>query len=58
VISGGIFRPVTLVDGRVAGTWTLADGRPELRLFQPIAPEEQAALDDEAADVVRFFSAG
>jgi hypothetical protein len=56
VIAGGIFRPVVLVGGRVAGSWTLANGRPELRLLEPIARDEQAALDSEAADVVRFLS--
>jgi hypothetical protein len=57
VVSGGVFRPVALVGGRVAATWTLVDGRPQLRPFRALAPDERAALEVEAADVVRFLSA-
>ena len=56
VISGGLFRPVALVEGRVAGTWSLANGHPELRPLRRLTRAEQAALDAEAADVVRFLS--
>jgi hypothetical protein len=58
VVSGGLFRPVALVDGRVAGTWTLANGRPELQPLRRFTRGERAALDAEAADVVRFLSGG
>ena len=58
VVSGGLFRPVALVDGQVAGTWTLADGRPQFRPLRRVTRGEQAALDVEAADVVRFLSDG
>jgi hypothetical protein len=56
VVAGGLFRPVALVDGQVAGTWTLANGRPELQPLRRVTRAEQAALDAEAADVVRFLS--
>jgi hypothetical protein len=58
IVAGGIFRPVALVEGRVAATWTLHDGRPELEPLRTLGREERAALDREATDVVRFLSAG
>jgi hypothetical protein len=58
VTSNGIFRPVILVDGRVAGTWSMPAGLVELAPFAdppdwpvPVA----AALADEAADVRHFL---
>jgi len=56
---GGILRAVATVDGTAVGTWTLRRGtRPTVRIepFEPLAPEAEAALNDEAEDVVRFES--
>jgi hypothetical protein len=58
LVSGGIFRPFALVDGRAVATWSLVDGRPALEPFRRLTRAERSALDDEAADVVRFLSAG
>lgn len=52
---GGIFRPFALVDGRAAATWTLRDGRVELEPFAPLPQRVARALDQEAADVLRFL---
>jgi len=56
---GGILRAVATVDRTAVGTWTLRRGtRPTVRIepFEPLAPEVEAALNDEAEDVVRFES--
>ncbi|WP_261556193.1 winged helix DNA-binding domain-containing protein [Frankia tisae] len=59
VTSNGIFRPVILVDGQAAGTWSMPAGRVELAPFTdpPVwGPAVAAALRDEAADVRRFLA--
>ncbi|MGZ4618022.1 MAG: winged helix DNA-binding domain-containing protein [Frankiaceae bacterium] len=62
VTVNGIFRPIALVRGKAVGTWRLTDGSVELTPFASLAPDETpdpdevAALDEEAADVVRFLS--
>ena len=62
VTVNGIFRPIALVRGKAVGTWRLTDGSVELTPFASLAPDEApdpdevAALDEEAADVVRFLS--
>jgi hypothetical protein len=55
LVSGGIFRPFALVDGRAAATWTLRDGRVKLEPFAPLPARVAEALDEEAADVLRFL---
>ena len=50
---GGIVRPTLLIDGRVEGTWRLQRGRPGVEPFAPPSPELAAAIEAEAADVVR-----
>jgi hypothetical protein len=47
---GGIIRPTVLADGRVAGTWRLEHGKPEVKPFRPPGPDVAA----EVADVIRF----
>jgi hypothetical protein len=47
---GGIIRPAVLADGRVAGTWRLERGKPEVKPFRPPGPNVAA----EVADVIRF----
>jgi hypothetical protein len=55
VTTNGIFRPFALVAGRAAGAWRLVDGVPELESPGGLAPAVAAALDADAADVVRFL---
>ena len=56
VVSGGIFRPFALVDGRAVATWSLAKGRVALVPFVDIDDEATAALEEDAADVHRFLA--
>ncbi|THJ38165.1 winged helix DNA-binding domain-containing protein [Candidatus Frankia alpina] len=59
VTSNGIFRPMILVDGQAAGTWSMPAGRVELAPFTDPpdwGPAVAAALRDEAADVRRFLA--
>jgi Winged helix DNA-binding domain len=58
VVAGGILRPFALVGGRAAGTWAIPGGRVELKPFERLRAADAAALDEEAADVERFLSAG
>jgi hypothetical protein len=50
----GVFRPVALVDGRVAATWGLSGGVMSITLREPIGSAALDALIDDAADVLRF----
>lgn len=58
VTVNGLFRPFALVRGRAVATWGLREGRVTLAPFEPLAPDDAAALDVEAADVVRFLDPG
>jgi hypothetical protein len=53
----GVFRPFALIRGRAAATWAMPGGEVVLQPFARLAPADAAALDDEAADVVRFLAA-
>ena len=53
---GGLFRPFALVDGRAAAIWSMPKGEVVLEPFDPLASEDAAALEAEAADVVRFLA--
>ena len=55
VTSNGMFRATALVDGRVAGTWTLPNGVVTLTPLRRLTSAELAALEVEAADVLRFL---
>ncbi len=51
----GLFRPFALVRGHAAATWSLRAGRVVLAPFGSLAPADTAALETDAADVVRFL---
>jgi Winged helix DNA-binding domain len=55
IVSGGLFRPFVLVEGRAAGAWRLVDGRVELRLLEPVTAETRHALDAETEAVRRYL---
>lgn len=55
ITMNGIFKPVALVRGKVAGTWGLPRGKVELEPFEPLAQRVRKALDREAADVARYL---
>jgi hypothetical protein len=55
VVSGGIFRPFALVDGRAVATWRLERGRVRLRALEPIAPAVLEALDEDAGGVLAYL---
>ncbi|MDQ6749430.1 MAG: winged helix DNA-binding domain-containing protein [Actinomycetota bacterium] len=52
----GIFRPFALVRGRAAATWRMTRGEVELEPFTRLAGQDAAALEADAADVVRFLA--
>ena len=56
VTTNGIFRPIALVEGRAAATWTLRAGRVELAPFAPLDTATAAALDADARAVVRYLA--
>lgn len=57
VTVNGLFRPVALVQGRAVATWRVTRGAVALEPFAALAPGDAAALEAEAADVVRFLGA-
>ena len=56
VTVGGLFRPFALIRGRAAATWSMRRGEVVLKPFGRLAPEHAAALEADAADVVRFLA--
>ena len=49
MIEGGDVAQTFLVDGFVAGTWTVEDGRVVLEPFAPLSRAVRRELEDEAA---------
>jgi hypothetical protein len=45
-----------LVDGRVAGAWSVRDGRIELEPYDVISPREQRAVDEEREALEAFHA--
>jgi len=56
VTRNGIFHPFAMVGGRAVGRWRLPKGVVTLEPFEAIPADVAAALDRDAADVVRFLS--
>lgn len=56
VTMNGMFRATALVDGHVAGTWTLRDGVVTLSLLRRLTATQLTALEHEAADVLRYLN--
>ena len=56
VTKNGIFRPFALVGGRAVAIWSMPRGEVVLEPFASISREDAAALEVEAADVVRFLT--
>ncbi len=56
VTRNGLFHPFVLVDGRAVGRWRFPKHEVVLEPFEPLASGVAAALEVEAADVVRFLS--
>ena len=54
VIEGGEVRATFLVDGFVAGTWSLVDGRVHLDPFAPLSRSTRREVEDEAARLEAF----
>ena len=56
VTVNGLFRPFALVQGRAAGTWRLSEGQVVIEPFRRLRRADSAALEADAADVVRFLA--
>lgn len=57
ITMNGIFKPIALVKGRAAATWTTPKGEVELAPFGRIAKADREALAADAEDVKRFLAA-
>jgi hypothetical protein len=58
IAAGGLFRPFALVRGRAVATWSMRAGQVVLAPFGRLARADAAALEADAADVVRFLAGG
>jgi hypothetical protein len=55
LLDGGMFWPFALVRGRAVARWKLERSGVALDPFEPVGPRERAALERDAADVVRYL---
>jgi hypothetical protein len=55
IISGGLFRPFGLVDGRLAAVWRVAGGDVQITPVVRLEPEQLARLEADADDVRRYL---
>ena len=56
VTINGIFKPIALVGGRAAGTWSMPGGQVELSLWEQPSRTAAAALRRDAAAVQAYLS--
>jgi hypothetical protein len=56
VTVNGLFRPFALVGGRGVATWSMRGGELVLVPLGRLARADRRVLEDDAADVVRFFA--
>lgn len=56
VTRNGTFRAFALVRGRAVATWRMTRGEVELEPFAALTRRDEAALEADAADVVRFLA--
>lgn len=55
IVSGGVFRPFALVDGRAVATWRLVRDQVELAPLEPLDATTTAALVTDGHDALRFL---
>jgi hypothetical protein len=55
IVSGGLFRPFALVEGRAAALWRIDQHEIQIEPFDGLANQELAALRADALDVKRFL---
>lgn len=56
VTRNGIFHPFAMADGRAVAKWGFPGGEVKLQPLEPLPEAVAAALETDAADVVRFLS--
>jgi hypothetical protein len=57
VVTGGVFRPFALVQGKAVATWAVRDRSVQVDPFGPLAPAVAAALQADAQAVLRHLAA-
>ena len=58
IARNGDVAPTFLIDGFVAGTWSVEQGRVRHEPFAPLPPAARAELDQEASRLEAFLSSG
>jgi Winged helix DNA-binding domain len=58
VVSGGLFRPFALAEGRAVGGWRWARDKVTMEPYERLSKKYAAALEADAADVARFLASG
>lgn len=56
VVTGGLFRPFALADGRAVAGWKWAKNEVTMDPYESLAAKHAAAFEADAADVTRFLS--
>ncbi len=56
VTTNGLFRPIALVDGKAAATWTLSAGVLTITPLEALNTATRRALERDATDVLRFLA--
>ena len=57
-VSGGLFRPFAIADGRAVATWRLERNAVRLEPFVPLEPSARQALEADADALVRWLDRG
>jgi Winged helix DNA-binding domain len=55
VTTNGLFRPFALINGRAVATWSLAQGKIELKPFRRLSSAHERALRADGGEVLRYL---
>jgi hypothetical protein len=58
VVTGGLFRPFAMADGRAVAGWKWTQGEVTVDPYERLPAKQAAALEADAADVARFLADG
>jgi len=56
VVSGGLFRPFALAEGRAVAGWKWAKDEVRVEAYERLSAKHATALEADAADVARFLA--
>jgi Winged helix DNA-binding domain len=55
IVTGGLFRPFAIVDGRAVASWQIREGKLSIEPLEPVSSADLMALERDGENVVRYL---